>query len=300
MKQGWRGLVAAPHTPFAADGALALDIVPEQLARLKADRVMGAFVCGSTGEGLSLSVRERMELAESWVRHRPDGFGIIVHVGAAALPDSIALASHAASIGADAIATLPPFYFKPGSVDALMGWLEPVAAAASGVPFHYYHLPALTGVDLPMVPFADAALKRIPRFAGIKYSKPDLFEYQELRTAFSDQLDLFWGVDEILLAAAAIGCTTAVGSTYNHSAALYLAMLADAEAGRMDLARERAAKAAAMVRAMVPGGVIANQKALLSARGLPLGPPRPPLTTVPAGQTERLLARFDSEGWWGR
>ena len=299
MKQGWRGLVSAPHTPFAADGSLNPAVVAAQVERLATDHVAGAFVCGSTGEGLSLSLTERTTLAEAWVRQRPAGFGIIVHVGAAALPDAVTLAAHAASIGADAIAALPPFYFKPSSVDALLGWLEPVAAAAAGLPFHYYHLPALTGVDLPMVSFADAAIKRIPNFAGIKYSKPDLFEFQELRTGFSDQLDLFWGVDEILLAAAALGCTTAVGSTYNHSAMLYLKMLADAESGRMDLAREGASKAAAMVRAMVPGGVIANQKALLGARGLPLGAPRPPLMTVPAGQTERLLARFDSEGWWG-
>ena len=299
MKQGWRGLVAAPHTPFGRDGGLALDVVAQQANRLASDRVVGAFVCGSTGEGPSMSVAERMALAEEWVRCRPAGFGVIVHVGAAALPDAVALAQHSAQIGADAVASLPPFYFKASSNDALVDWLAPVALAAGPLPFHYYHLPAMSGVDLPMVSFAEAALARIPNFAGIKFSKPDLFEFQELRSAFGDRLDLFWGVDEILLAAAAVGCTTAVGSTYNHSAPLYLGMLAAAEAGRMDVARETAAKVVAMVRALVPGGVIANQKAILSARGLAVGPPRPPLVAADSARVASLLARFDAEGWWG-
>lgn len=298
MRQGWRGLVAAPHTPFAADGALALDVVAAQVERLAADGVVGAFVCGTTGEGLSLSVAERMALAERWMTVRPSGFGVIVHVGAAALPDAVALAAHASSIGADAVGTLPPFYFKPSGIAPLLDWLEPVAAAAR-LPFHYYHLPGLSGVDLPMTALAEAAVARIPNFAGIKFSQPDLFAWQELRAGFGDRLDLFWGADEVLLAAAALGATTAVGSTYNHSARLYLRMLAAAEAGNIAAAREDSARAAAMVRAMVPGGVIASQKALLGRRGLALGAPRAPLTPLDPEAAARLEARFDAEGWWG-
>jgi len=174
-----------------------------------------------------------------------------------------------------------------------------VANAAGKLPFHYYHLPALTGVDLSMTAFAEAAVRSLPTFAGIKFSKPDLFEFQELRAGFGDRLDLFWGSDETLVGALAAGATTAVGSTYNHSGRLYGKMIDAWKAGRRDEARALAAKSVAMVRAMVPGGVVANQKALLSARGLPLGPPRPPLVAATREAGEALAARFDAEGWWG-
>jgi len=299
MKQGWTGLVAAPHTPFASDGALAVSVVPAQIERLVADGVAGAFVCGSTGEGPSMSVGERMRLAEEWIRHRPAGFPVMVHVGGAALPDSVALARHAEEIGADAVATLPPFYFKASSNDAVLEWCRPVAAAASGLPFLYYHLPALSGVDLPMPSFAEAAIRALPNFSGIKVSKPDLFEFQELISGFGDRLDLFWGSDETLLPALSVGAVAAVGSTYNHSAPLYRELVGAWERGDLARARALAARSVAMVRALVPGGVLPNQKALLSARGLPLGPPRAPLMSAPDGAGETLAARFDRERWWG-
>ncbi|MFM7320692.1 MAG: dihydrodipicolinate synthase family protein, partial [Armatimonadota bacterium] len=157
MKQGWTGLVAAPHTPFTADGALDVSVVPAQMEHLVSDGVAGAFVCGSTGEGPSMTVAERMALAEAWMRHRPRGFPVMVHVGTASLPDSVALARHAEAIGADAVATLPPFYFKPSGIEALLAWCRPVADAAGKLPFLYYHLPALSGVDVSMTATADAA-----------------------------------------------------------------------------------------------------------------------------------------------
>ncbi|MFM7320162.1 MAG: dihydrodipicolinate synthase family protein, partial [Armatimonadota bacterium] len=146
---------------------------------------------------------------------------------------------------------------------------------------------------------ADAALAAIPNFAGIKVSKPDLFEFQELLSGFGDRLDLFWGSDETLLPALSVGAVAAVGSTYNHSAPLYRQLIGAWERGAIAEARELAARSVAMVRALVPGGVLANQKALLAARGLPLGPPRPPLVPAAPGTGERFAARFDAEGWWG-
>jgi N-acetylneuraminate lyase len=63
MKTNWTGLIAAPHTPFAADGSLNLGVIEKQCEKLIDDGVTGAFICGSTGEGVSLSTAERQAVA---------------------------------------------------------------------------------------------------------------------------------------------------------------------------------------------------------------------------------------------
>src|SRR5687768_10736869 len=93
------GLVAAPFTPFDDHGALNLRMVERQAASLVANRVIGAFVCGTTGEGLSLTTAERMALAQRWTSIAPETLQVIVHVGHTSLADCRALAAHAEKIG---------------------------------------------------------------------------------------------------------------------------------------------------------------------------------------------------------
>jgi N-acetylneuraminate lyase len=60
------GLIAAVHTPFDASGELNLAVVEHQQQVLLDQGVAGVFVCGSTGESHSLSLEERMALADRW------------------------------------------------------------------------------------------------------------------------------------------------------------------------------------------------------------------------------------------
>ena len=80
MKFPLPGLVAAPFTPFRADGELALDVVPVQARALVANGVIAAFVCGTTGEGSSMTNDERERVTEAWVAARPAGLKVIAHV----------------------------------------------------------------------------------------------------------------------------------------------------------------------------------------------------------------------------
>ena len=60
MQNRFRGLVAAPFTPFNADRSINLDVIPGYARLLKENGVGAAFVCGTTGEGLSLTLEERL------------------------------------------------------------------------------------------------------------------------------------------------------------------------------------------------------------------------------------------------
>src|SRR4051794_5518187 len=99
MPTRFRGLVAAPFTPFHADRSLNLEAIAGYARLLRANRVAAAFVCGTTGEGLSLTVDERRQVAERWLQVSEARLPIIVHVGHTCLDDARALAAHAQQIG---------------------------------------------------------------------------------------------------------------------------------------------------------------------------------------------------------
>ena len=64
--QKLQGLIAAPFTPMHKDGSLNLSIIPSYYNLLKENSVNGAFICGSTGEGVSMSVTEKKAVAVAW------------------------------------------------------------------------------------------------------------------------------------------------------------------------------------------------------------------------------------------
>lgn len=134
------------------------------------------LVCGSMGQWNAMSMQERMELAEAWVpllRKRNPRPYIVVQVGDLVQENSVQLARHAASIGADAILSVPPTYQLPNSPQSLVEWFAPVAAAAVAkgqtkpIPFFYYHIPGTTHVTFSMKQLIPALLQ-IPNFSGVK------------------------------------------------------------------------------------------------------------------------------------
>src|SRR5258707_3365007 len=167
------GLVAATFTPLRPDGSLNPQAVTEHARLLAEAKVSGVFGGGTTGECHSLSVAERCAIAEQWVRAVGDRMPVVVHVGHHCLPDAQALAAHAARTGATAIAALAPSYFKPQTVDDLIDFCAGVASAAPALPFYFYHIPSMTGVNLSMADYLCRGSERIPRLAGLKFTHND-------------------------------------------------------------------------------------------------------------------------------
>ena len=107
------GLVAATFTPFDKNFKVDASIVPEQAAYLNATGVKYVFVSGTTGESVKLTTTERLNQAQAWVTAAKQyNLKTIIHVGADSLEDAKLMATNAANIGADAIAAMPPSFFK--------------------------------------------------------------------------------------------------------------------------------------------------------------------------------------------
>ncbi len=282
------GLIAAPPTAFQDNDAIDLRAVGPLAAHLHQQGVSGVFVNGTTGEGMSLTTDEREQLAQEWRRTLPAGMKLFVHAGHNSLPEAIRLAGHAQRIGADAVAVIAPNFYKPSGQDGVITWCAAIAAAAPGLPFYFYHMPAMSGVNLTITRFLETAGARIPNLAGVKFTFEALQDYQQALHLEGGRYDVLWGRDEMLLGALAMGARGAVGSTYNVAAPLYLKLIAAFASGDLSLARKLQGRAITMINAMVAtGSFFPTLKAMLRAQGVPMSSRvRLPLDNHPQGITD--------------
>lgn len=286
------GLIAAPFSPMQKDGSINLGLVERYARELEQSGIAAAFVCGSTGESHSLTVRERMQLAERWVQVAGPKLAVIVQVGHNSLPEARALAAHAQKTGAAAIASMAPCYFKPAGADDLVDFLAAIAADAPGIPFYFYDIPSMTGVTVAPRVFLEKAFSRIPTFAGIKFTGTDLMSLQECLAFRDGALNILFGCDEILLSGLACGCPGAVGSTYNFAAPVYHRIIRAFRAEDLATARREQLKSVELVRILSDFGVIRAGKAVMAMIGLDCGPVRLPLRPMAVEESRALYDRL--------
>lgn len=292
--RAFRGLIAAPFTALHPDGSLHLGAIEAQAQLLVRDNVRGAFVCGTTGEGASLSSDERRQVAERWRSVAGNRLEIIVHVGHASVVEACALATHAQQIGADAVATVAPYFFKPRGPAELVEFCAQVAAAAPALRFYYYHVPLFTNVFVPVADFLALAEARIPTLAGAKFTNEDLLDYGRCLDWAGDRFEIFFGRDEMLLAALGIGARSAVGTTYNFAAPLYHRVVDAWERGDHAAAQGAQRQARAMMTVFLRHGGLPAMKAVMQWFGVECGPYRSPVTNLTPAQQTAL--RVDLEG----
>lgn len=298
------GLVAAVHTPFDTDGSLDLGAVEKQAEHLAHSGITHAFVAGTTGESHSLSLDERRSLAERWrdvARGTP--LRVVVHVGSNCLEDARDLAAHAAGLDAAAIAALAPSYFKPSSVDVLVDCCARIASAAPELPFYYYDIPILTGVSLSMPEFLQRARERIPSLAGLKFTNPDLMAYQICLRAEGGAFDVLWGLDEMFLAASALGARGAVGSSYNFTAPIFHRLIAALKAGDLAAAADEQFRGVRVIQILARHGYLQAAKAVMGMIGVEVGPPRLPNRALSSQEVAALRRELEALGffeWIGR
>lgn len=294
------GLIAAPYTPMNADGSLKLDVIEHYAKFLHRNGLKGAFICGTTGESMSMSVSERMAVAKRWVEAAPPDLRIIVHVGHNALPDGRALAAHAQEIGAYAIAAIAPSFFKPATIADLVNFCAGIAAAAPALPFYYYHMPAMSGVDYAMADFLESARTRISNLAGIKFTHENLMDFASCLQAGGGRFDILFGRDEILLGALALGARGAVGSTYNYSASLYRNLMKAYENNDLAKARLLQQKSIAIISLLLRCGApfISASKAVMQMLGVECGQTRAPIGQITTAQRRKLQNALKKIGFF--
>lgn len=292
------GLIAAAVTPLKADSSVDLDCIGPMTDKLLGSGVSGLYVCGSTGEGMSLSTKERKAVTESYIQAVKGRASVIVQVGHNSIVEACDLARHAEQVGADVLSATCPSYFKISTVDALLDFMSQVSASSPQLPFYYYHIPALTGSQVNIVEFLQRAGERIPNLAGLKYSTTLLHEFQSCRAVHDGRFDIVWGCDEMLLGAIATGTNAAIGSTYNVAAPLYRRIIDATKAGDLEQARELQLKSVKMVEVLAADVFHPALKATMGMLGMSVGPCRLPLGGLNEQQLSNLRSGLEAIGFF--
>lgn len=302
--QKFEGLIAAPFTPMFQDGSVNYDSIDEYSDFLVKNHIAGAFINGSTGEGVSLSGKEKQLLTEKWVKAaKGTSMKVINLVGGTSYHESIEHAQHSQEAGIDAIAILAPYYFKPASAVQLAEFCARIAEKVPSMPVYFYHIPVLTGCNISMFDFLKVAGPMIPNLSGIKYTHEDFMDFLTCLHFENEKYDMLWGRDENLLSALVLGCRSGVGSTYNYAAPLYYGIIEAFDKGDLITARQLQQQSIDMIRLLGKYGGIATGKAYMKYLGFDFGSFRLPVQSMGAEVFHHFRADVQSlemEMWFSK
>lgn len=289
-----RGILPALLTPMDDDGLRINHVALRRLVEFHIQNgVRGFFVCGGTGEGLLLAPEERQAVLETVVASSGRRAKVIAHVGALDTGTAQRLAAHAAALAVDAVAAVPPVYFRVDDA-GLYEHYRLIAAAAAGTPVYLYNIPSATGVEITASVMAK--LIAIPAVRGIKYSSYNLYDMRNIIELAPGELNVFSGFDEICLAGLCMGAHGAIGSTYNVMPATFAALYEAVRAGDLAVAQELQYRANRVIKALLSAPLIAGLKAVLSSWGYECGVPRRPQRPLAPDERRTLLAAVTKAG----
>ncbi len=298
----FKGLIAAPFTPMKKDGSINPGVIRQYASYLKKNQLSGVFTCGTTGEGMLMTLEERKIISEHWIAEQTDGFRVIAHVGTTSSRQSNELARHAQEAGAYAVGCMGPIFLKPSRIEELISFCAEVAAGAPKLPFYYYHIPSVSGVALPMPEFLQKAQNVIPNLAGIKFTHRNMMEMAQCLTADEGKWDILHGFDEELLPGLSVGAKGAVGSTYNYLAPVYQKLMGAFQNGDMKTARFYQGLSVKFIGILnrYGGGVIGG-KPVMKFTGLDCGSLRPPAYNLSDKELRDYLNELKDVGFfdWG-
>jgi dihydrodipicolinate synthase/N-acetylneuraminate lyase len=208
------GAFAAALTPLSAGGAgVDEDVFAPYVEYLAAGGVDGILACGTTGEGVLLTVAERQRVAELFLEEAtPRSLAVAVHCGAQTTADTVALAAHAARVGAAAVAVIAPPYFALDE-RALGAHFEAAAAACAPLPFYVYEFEARSGYAVPL-PVVERLRESVPNLRGLKVSDRP---WEKLAAYLLEGLDIFIGPESLVargLEEGAAGAVSGLAAVY--------------------------------------------------------------------------------------
>jgi dihydrodipicolinate synthase/N-acetylneuraminate lyase len=280
-----RGAVAAALTPLR-DGRLDAAAVGPYVEFLAGHGLDGLLALGTTGEGVMFSPEERTGIAAAFVEAAAGRLQVAVHCGAQTTRDTVALAAHAAELGADAVAVMGPPYFALDE-DELFAHFEAAAGACAPVPFYLYEFEARSGYAIPLA-VVDRLRERVPNLAGMKVSDSP---WEKLEPYLIPGLDVFVGAEALLergLAAGAVGAVSGLAGSFPDAV--------------VPLAREpsaaNAARATALRAELQRMPFHAASKTALGLRGVPVSPevcaPLRGLGEEERAEVERIVREWEA------
>lgn len=282
----YRGIFPAFYACYDDEGNVSAERTKQLVEFLIEKGVSGLYVGGSSGECIYLGVEERKKTLEAVMEVAKGRIAIIAHVACNNTKDSCELARHAEALGVDAIAAIPPIYFRLPEKAIAKYWND-ISAAAPNTDFVIYNIPQLAGVALTLSLF-DEMLKN-PKVIGVKNSSMPIQDIQMFKRQAklnNKEIVVFNGPDEQFVGGRLIGADGGIGGTYGVMPELFVKLNQLLEAGDFENAGKLQNDINEVIYTMcsTKGNMYATAKAALNKRaGLQLGGVREPLLNLERG-----------------
>lgn len=231
----YKGVIPAFYACYDEKGEVSPQRIRELTRYHIRKGVKGLYVNGSSGECIYQSTEDRKIVLENVMEEAKGKLTIIAHVACNNTSDSVELARHAESLGVDAIAAIPPIYFRLPEY-AIADYWNAMSDAAPDTDFVIYNIPQLAGVALTMNLFAK--MRENPRVIGVKNSSMPVQDIQMFKAAAGEDYIIFNGPDEQFISGRIIGAEAGIGGTYGVMPELFLKMDELVKASQFEKARE--------------------------------------------------------------
>lgn len=289
----YQGVFPAFYACYDEAGNVSPERVREMTKYLIDKGIQGLYVGGSSGECIYQSVEERKITLENVMAVAKGKIVIIAHVACNNTKDSQELAAHAESLGVDAIASIPPIYFKLPDHAIAQYWND-ISAAAPNTDFIIYNIPQLAGVSLSISLLKE--MKKNPKVIGVKNSSMPV---QDIQMFHDEDVIVFNGPDEQFLSGLAAGAIGGIGGTYASMPELFLKVRELFLEGKMEEARCIQNDICRIIYKMcsAKGNLYATMKQVIRIQGGPdAGGVRAPLANLAeadyaiAAEAEKMIA----------
>ncbi len=282
-------------TPMHEDLSVDLQTLRKLVTYQVDSGVAGLWIAGATGEGQSLSADERFRITETVIDAAAGRIKVIVHVGSLDPIAALTLANHAEKCGADAIASLPPFFYGVTTQEVVDYYRR--LADGCGLPLFLYHLPVATHV--PITPTIVEKLLDHDAVRGVKFSDPNLTMMHRIKNLAPDRLTLLFGMDSMFLAGLVMGADGGVGGTQNYMPHAFIRILKAHADGDLAAARELQHRMTRFMADFSAGlSPVVFVKQAMPLLGIDCGPMRPPLSMPSADQRRSMQRCWDKHLEW--
>jgi N-acetylneuraminate lyase len=252
--------------------------------------VHGLYLTGSTGECFLMTPGERKEVVETVIDEVKGCVPVIVHIGAVSTRISSDLACHARKAGADAVSSVPPFYWNFSKED-IIHYYEAVTDAAE-LPMFVYNVPLAGNLGTPLL----QRLVKIPGVSGIKFTLPAHHEILRIRQDLGPDFVIFSGVDEMAMSGLDYGADGLIGSFYNLIPEVFLKLYQASHQGDKKTALAMQKLANQVIYLALEYDYIGMLKQMMAWKGIDAGYARSPFYKYSISEMEIILQRFIALG----
>ncbi|NYS33691.1 dihydrodipicolinate synthase family protein [Streptococcus danieliae] len=289
----YKGVIPAFYACYDDQGEVSQERVKELVQYYIDKGVQGIYVNGSSGECIYQSIEDRKQIIEAVMEVAKGKLTVINHVACNNTKDSVELAKHSEELGVDAIAAIPPIYFKLPEYSIAAYW-NAMSEAAPNTDFIIYNIPQLAGVALTGSLYAE--MRKNPRVIGVKNSSMPVQDIQMFVAAGGEDYIVFNGPDEQFLGGRLMGAEAGIGGTYGVMPDLFLKLDQLIAEKELQVAKELQYAINEVIYKMVSGraNMYAVAKEILRLNdNLDLGSVRQPLE--PLNEDDKQIAKAAAE-----